>query len=117
MANKNETEPTIQKPHFWEPSCKKDLLNVPDSVQDKIGYALYLAQCILKHADAKPLKGFGPGVLEVVVNDGGNTYRAVYTVKFPGAVFVLHVFQKKSKSGISTPTVDIEKIQTRIKAA
>ena len=118
MVKNSKAEPAIQKPLFWEPSCKKDLLNVPDSVQDKIGYALYLAQCRLKHADAKPLKGFkGAGVLEVVENDDGNTYRAVYTVKFPGAVFVLHVFQKKSKSGISTPTVDIEKIQTRIKAA
>ncbi len=96
MTNKDETEPTIPRPLLWGPSCKKDLLNLPDPVQDKIGYALYLAQCGMKHADAKPLKGFkGAGVLEVVENDDGNTYRAVYTVKFRGAVFVLHVFQNK----------------------
>ena len=75
---------------------------MPDEVQDSLGYALLLAQLGEKHDDTKPLKGFkGAGVLEVVDNFDGDTYRAVYTVRFESAVYVLHVFQKKSKSGIS----------------
>jgi phage-related protein len=71
-----------------------------------------------KHSNSKPLKGFGGGgVLEVVEDDDGNTYREVYTVRFAGVVYVLHVFQKKSKSGIKTPVADIEKIRARLKIA
>ena len=82
------------------------------------GYALHLAQTGKKHEQAKPLRGFGSaGVLEIVEDWRGNAYRAVYTVRFAAAVFVLHVFQKKSKSGISTPTQDMDLIRERLKAA
>lgn len=83
-----------------------------------IGYALDFAQQGGKHPDAKPLAGYkGGGVLEIVDDFDGDTYRAVYTVKFEGAVFALHAFQKKSKKGIETPKADLEKVQTRLKAA
>ena len=79
------------KPLFWIASAKKDLQAMPDDVQDTFGYALYLAQVGRKHAQAKPLKSFGSaGVLEVVEDWRGSTYRAVYTVKFAIAVYVLH---------------------------
>jgi phage-related protein len=83
-----------------------------------MGFALYLAQLGQKHQDAKPLKGFkGSGVLEVVDDFDGDTYRAVYTVRFEGMVNVLHAFQKKSKQGIATPKQDIELIEARLKRA
>ncbi|HYU69446.1 MAG TPA: type II toxin-antitoxin system RelE/ParE family toxin [Burkholderiales bacterium] len=91
---------------------------LPDEVVNVFGYALYLAQTGGKHAQAKPLQGFGSaGVLEVVEDWSGNTYRAVYTVRFAVRVFVLHVFQKKSKSGIATPKPDLDLIKARLKAA
>lgn len=102
----------------WIGSSYKDFREFPDPVQDSIGYALYQAQIDLKHGSAKPLKGFGgAGVLELVAGHVGDTFRAVYTVKFATAVYVLHAFQKKSKSGIKTPTEDMELIQRRLKAA
>jgi len=83
-----------------------------------MGYALFLAQMGRKHPDAKPLRGFGgASVLEVVENYRGGTYRAVYTVKFAEAVYVLHAFQKKSKSGITTPKRDVELIKARLQDA
>jgi phage-related protein len=83
-----------------------------------MGFALYLAQTGEKHLAAKPLKGFGgAGVLEVVEDHDGDTFRAVYTVKFASAVYVLHAFQKKSKSGIKTPQTDIDLIKQRLKLA
>jgi len=83
-----------------------------------IGYALYLAQLGQKHIDSKPLKGFGgAGVLEVVEDFDGNAYRAVYTVKLAGVVYVLHAFQKKSKKGSKTPQTEIEKVRARLKLA
>ena len=106
------------KPLEWIASSKKDLKGMPDSVQDNVGFALFQAQLGEKHDDAKPLKGFkGSGVLEVVDDFDGDTYRAVYTVRFEFAVYVLHVFQKKSKSGIATPKKDIELVEQRFKAA
>ena len=91
---------------------------MPVKVIDLFGYALHLAQQGGKHSQAKPLKGFGSaGVLEVVENNDGNTYRAVYTVKFGDAVYVLHCFQKKSHKGIATPQHDIELIRDRLKLA
>jgi phage-related protein len=108
----------IMKPLEWIASSKKDLKAMPDSVQDSVGYALLLAQLGQKHDDTKPLKGFkGAGVLEVVDDFDGDTYRAVYTVRFESAVYVLHVFQKKSKSGIATPKQEIELVEQRLKAA
>jgi phage-related protein len=98
--------------------AKTDLKTFPDEVQDVMGYALDFAQQGKKHPDAKPLKGFGgAGVLEIVDDFDGNTYRAVYTVKFADAVYVLHCFQKKSKHGIATPQQDIELVERRLKRA
>lgn len=105
------------KPLFWLPGTKKALLSFPELVIDDIGYALHEAQTGTKSVDAKPLKGLGSGVLEIVENHNTDTYRAVYTVKFEKAVYVLHCFQKKSKSGIATPKQDIELIQQRLKVA
>ena len=95
-----------------------DLKVFPDEVQDVMGYALDFAQQGQKHPDAKPLKGFGgTGVLEIVDDYDGDTYRAVYTVKFAHAVYVLHCFQKKSKRGIATPKQDMDLIESRLKRA
>jgi phage-related protein len=85
---------------------------------DLFGHAIDLAQAGGKHRDAKALSGFGSaGVLEVVEDFRSDTYRAVYTVKFAGWVYVLHCFQKKSKSGIKTPKEDMDMINARLKAA
>jgi phage-related protein len=106
------------KPLLWVGSAKKDLLSMPGEVQDTFGYALHLAQTGAKHGQAKPLKGFGSaGVLEVMESQAGSTYRAVYTVKIAGAVYVLHCFQKKSVSGIATPKPDMDLIRDRLKAS
>lgn len=106
------------KPLEWVASSKKDLLSMPPDVVDVFGYALHLAQQGGKHAQAKPLKGFGSaGVLEVVEDDDGNTYRAVYTVRFSSAVYVLHCFQKKSHKGIATPKQDLDLVHDRLKLA
>ena len=106
----------IQKPLVWEGNSKGELLKFPRDVQRDIGYALYRAQCGKKHPSAKPLKGFrGAGVLEVVGNYDRDAYRAVYTVKLEDAVYVLHVFQKKSKKGIRTPRRDMEIIKANFK--
>ena len=102
----------------WVGSSRRDLLALPDPVQADFGYALYEAQMGGKHANAKPLKGFkGAGVLEIVENHDGETYRAIYTVKIANDVYVLHVFQKKSKRGIATPKSEIDLIGQRLKAA
>ena len=106
------------KPVYWVGSSKKDLMEMPDEVIDVFGFALHLAQSGKKHSQAKVLKGFGgAGVLEVVEDHIGDTYRAVYTVKFGQSVYVLHCFQKKSKQGIQTPKQDIERIRERLKEA
>lgn len=112
------TMPTPEKPLEWIGSSYKDLMALPDDVRRHFGFALSLAQAGDKHDDAKVLKGFGgAGVLEVVEDDAGGTYRAVYTVKFAEAVFVLHCFQKKSKRGISTPKEDMDIVHARLKIA
>lgn len=106
------------KPLGWIASSYKDLLALPAPVVREFGYALYRAQRGEKAAHAKPLKGFGGGsVIEVIEDFDGGTYRAVYTVRFREVVYVLHVFQKKSKSGATTPATDVELIKTRLKAA
>ena len=106
------------KPLFWVGSAKKDLLEMPNEVVDVLGYALYLAQNGLKHLQAKPLKGFGSaGVLEVLEDFDGSTYRAVYTVKFSDGVYVLHCFQKKSRRGIETTRHDKDMIEARLNLA
>ncbi len=107
-----------RKPLKWVSSAKRDLDSMPDDVKDVFGHALDLAQAGGKHQDAKVMAGFGSaGVLEVVEDHQGDTYRAVYTVKFAGWVYVLHCFQKKSKSGIATPKPDLDLINIRLKAA
>jgi phage-related protein len=106
------------KPLIWIGSSKKDLMELPASVSRFFGYALNFAQRGDRHEAAKVLKGFGgAGVLEVVEDDAGGTYRAVYTVRFEQAVFVLHCFQKKSKSGIATPKKELDVIHQRLKMA
>ena len=107
-----------EKPLAWLGSSKKDLMALPAGVRKFFGHALDFAQRGEQHDAAKVLKGFaGAGVLEIVDDDRGNTYRAAYTVKFKEAVFVLHVFQKKSKSGIATPKPDMDIIHERLKVA
>ena len=107
-----------RKPLYWVGSSKRDLLSLPGPVVDLFGFALCLAQDGRKHEQAKPLKGFGSaGVLEVVEDWDRSTYRAVYTVRFEGVVFVLHIFQKKSKRGATTPKADIDLIRERLKVA
>ena len=106
------------RPVIWLRDSRKRLREFPEDVQDEIGFALYEAQLGSKHPSAKPLKGFkGGGVLEVVEDFDGDTYRAVYTVKFRDAVYVLHAFQKKSKSGIKTPAHELHLIDKRLAEA
>ena len=110
--------PVKDKPVCWIGSSKKDLMALPLGVRKFFGHALDFAQRGDKHDAAKVLHGFGGAVvLEVVDDDLGGTYRAVYTVKFAEAVFVLHCFQKKSKRGIATPKEDMDIILTRLKIA
>ena len=107
-----------ERPLEWIASSYKDLMALPPSVRRYFGFALSLAQAGDQADTAKVLKGFGgAGVLEVVENDTGGTYRAVYTVRFAEAVFVLHCFQKKSKSGIATPKADMDIVRARLKVA
>jgi len=106
-----------EKPLNWVGSSKKDFLSFPGPVKDEMGNALGLAQFGGKHPSAKPWKGQGPGVFELVEGHDGDTYRAVYTVRFRDAVYVLHAFQKKSPKGIKTAQVDIARIERRLKVA
>lgn len=108
---------TTLKPVEWVGSSKEDLKKFPDPVKDRIGFALYQAQLGFKHRDAKPLRGLGSSVLEVVSRHDGDTYRAVYTLRFKLAVYVLHAFQKKSKRGTATPRQEIDLVKRRLKAA
>lgn len=103
------------KPIVWLGDTLATLRGCPQDVQDEFGYALYLAQIGEKYFRAKPLTGLGPGVLEIVSDHRGDAYRGIYTVRFAGKVYVLHVFQKKSKTGIRTPRSDIELVRQRLK--
>jgi phage-related protein len=106
------------KPVVWVGSTLEDLWNFLPAVQREIGFALRRAQDGGKHPDAKPLKGFGgASVMEIVEDRDGDTYRAVYTVRFADAVYVLHVFQKKSKKKIATPKHEMDLIRVRLKEA
>jgi phage-related protein len=106
-----------EKPLFWTGSSKDDLLAFPEAVKDDIGTALSVAQFGGKHPHTKPWRGEGPGVFEVVENHRSDTFRAVYTVKFESAVYVLHAFHKKSPSGIKTARKDVELIGRRLNEA
>ena len=106
------------KPLFFVGSSHEDLRALPEDVKAVFGYALYLAQLGEIHVRAKPLRGFGSaGVLEIVDHDEGGTYRTVYTVRLAGAVYVLHVFQKKSRRGIATPRQEIALVRARLRQA
>ncbi|HEX5279690.1 MAG TPA: type II toxin-antitoxin system RelE/ParE family toxin [Micropepsaceae bacterium] len=106
------------KPVEWVGSTYREFISFPEAVQQEMGYALYLAQTGRRHVSAKPMKGFGgAGVVELVEDDRHGTYRAVYTVKFDSAVYVLHAFQKKSRKGIKTPREEIDIVQRRLKLA
>ena len=117
LAYSEDSQVKLKELYFISSSLR-DLKKLPDEVRQTFGYALYLAQLGDKHPSAKPLRGFGgAGVVEVVEDDAGGTYRVIYTVKFKDAVFVLHAFQKKSKHGITTSLTDIELVKARLKLA
>jgi phage-related protein len=117
MRGKKPEPTSREKPLHWVGSSKKDYLDFPEDVQSDMGYALGVAQLGGKHPRAKHWKGEGSGVLEVVEDFRGDTFRAVYTVRFIGAVYVLHSFQKKSKTGIKTPKEDIDLVHERLRTA
>lgn len=111
-------EENAVKPVRWIGASRNDVRAFPEPVRLRIGGALWEAQLGRKAGWAKPLKGFGgAGVLEVVDDHDGDAYRAVYTVRFEGVVYVLHAFQKKSKRGIATPKREIALIEQRLKRA
>ena len=101
----------------WVGSARKDYGRFPTAVQSQFGFELFLAQTGQHPPSAKPLKGFGPGVVELIEDFDGDTYRAIYTVRFATAVYVLHSFKKKSKQGIKTPQSDIALIKSRLRDA
>src|SRR6185437_3643594 len=109
--------PRPAAPLIWVGDSLEMVRSFPEAVKDELGVALYHAQLGGKHALAKPLHGIGPGVLEVVSDHRGDTFRAVYTVRQAGRVYVLHAFQKKSKAGIATPKTEIELVKRRLKRA
>jgi phage-related protein len=109
---------TLLKELFWVGSCRKDLRAFPQPVREVMGFALFLAQRGEKHPDAKPLHMFsGAGVLEIVDDFDNESYRTVYTVMFVGRIYVLHAFQKKSKTGIKTRKQDMDLIEQRLRRA
>ena len=107
----------LLKPVRWVGSSNADLKRFPDRVRRRIGFAIHQAQAGLRHRDAKLLRGFGSGVLEVVARHDGDTFRAVYSIRFEAAVYVLHAFQKKSRRGVRTPRRELDLIARRLSAA
>lgn len=106
-----------EKPLYWIGSSIKDVTRFPSEVQRTVGFALSAAQFGGKHPSAKPWRGEGPGILEVVKDYDGDTYRAIYTVRFADAVYVLHAFQKKSPHGIATRQSNIDLVKARLRIA
>jgi phage-related protein len=107
-----------QKRLVWVGSSRKDLIALPPAVVDTFGYGLYLAQIGRRHENGKVLRGFGDAsVVELIESHAGNTFRAVYTVRFSTVIFVLHVFRKKSKRGMVTPKPDTDLIAARLSRA
>jgi phage-related protein len=106
-----------ERPLDWIGSSKKDFLAFPEPVKDEMGNALGLAQFGGKHPKAKPWKGQGPGVFEIVEDHRGDAFRAIYTVRFSDVVYVLHAFQKKSPTGIKTARADVELVRRRLAIA
>jgi phage-related protein len=105
----------VRRPLVWEGSSKRDFKQFPTPVQKDMGVALFVVQLGGTPPSAKPWKGLGAGVYELIEDHRGNTYRAVYTVRIADRVHVLHAFQKKSKSGIKTPKADVDLIESRLK--
>jgi phage-related protein len=106
------------KPVRWIGSSKEDLSDFPSEVRWRVGGAIWQAQLGGKAPYAKPLRGFGDaGVLEIVDDFDGDTFRAVYTVRFAKAVYVLHAFQKKSRRGIATPKNELNLVRQRLRQA
>ena len=106
-----------EKPLYWVGSSLKNVGRFPAEVQRTMGFALSAAQFGGKHPSAKPWRSEGPGILEVVKDHDGDTFRAVYTVRLGDAVYVLHAFQKKSPSGIATRQSDIDLVKARLRIA
>ncbi|MBI3678114.1 MAG: type II toxin-antitoxin system RelE/ParE family toxin [Proteobacteria bacterium] len=106
-----------EKPLVWVGSCKRDFLEFPEPVKGEMGNALGVAQFGGKHSSAKPWKGEGPGVFEIVEDFDGDAYRAIYTVQFGEVIYVLHAFQKKSRRGVQTTRGDVELVRQRLRAA
>jgi phage-related protein len=106
-----------ERPLHWVGSSKRDFLNFPAAVKDDMGNALGIAQFGGTAPSAKPWKGLGPGVLEIVESHDGNAYRAVYTFRFQRAIYVLHAFQKKSPSGMRTAKRDVDLVTERLRIA
>lgn len=111
------TAKPVPKPLIWVADSLYTVRRFPAEVKDEVGIALLYAQFGGKHIKAKPLRHIGSGVLEVVSDHRGDTYRAVYMVRLAGRVYVLHAFQKKSKSGIATPKAEIDVVRQRLKRA
>lgn len=109
--------PQGERPLFWVGSAKKDLIAMPKRVVREVGIALGVAQRGGKHPATKPWKGLGPGVFEIVKDFDGNTFRAVLTVGFKRAIYVLHCFQKKSPTGVKTAKTDTELVRKRLQTA
>ncbi len=107
----------VPKPAIWVGSSLRDFRAFPDEVKAEMGYALFVAQCGGRHRSVKMLKGMGGGVVEIVEDYRGDTFRTVYTVRFPSGVYVVHAFQKKSKHGIATPASDLNLIEQRLREA
>jgi phage-related protein len=108
----------VLKPLVWVGASRKDFSAFPDDVKSEMGYGLFQAQQGFRHRKAKPLTGFGgAGVVEIVSDHRGDAFRTVYTVRFASSVYVLHAFQKKSKTGIATPQSDINLVRQRLREA
>jgi len=112
-----DTLPRPSRPLLWIASSRKDYAEFPPKVQEQFGFELFLAQAGQHPPSAKVLKGLGSGIVELVEDFDGDTYRSVYTVRFETAVYVLHCFKKKSKRGIKTPQSDIDLIKRRVRDA
>jgi phage-related protein len=108
----------VLKPLVWVGASRKDFSAFPDDVKSEMGYGLFQAQQGFRHRKARPLTGFGgAGVVEIVSDHRGDAFRTVYTVRFASSVYVLHAFQKKSKTGIATPQSDINLVRQRLREA
>ena len=112
-----ERFPRPERPLLWLASSWKDYADFPPKVQEAFGFELFLAQTGQHPPSAKVLKGIGNGIVELVEDFDSDTYRAVYTVRFDTAIYVLHCFKKKSKQGIKTPQSDIDLIKRRFRDA